>query len=238
MRGQVTIRINTHRLPNPFQRPNIDTRDEYPVIILSVEGNVTEYKYFERLENAINSRNYRYSNVVFHVLPLPRLDTKSDPDHVIALLKEYEDANPIRCEDAILAIVIDLDHKPAEEIERIIGLCKNRQYEYQFFLSNPCFEFFLLLHLCDDIEQECDLMLIKNNPRINGNTYIGRLLSDLTHAKKDVPFDRIYLDNIDKAMINSQRFEMNINRLVVDIGTNLCLLFEMISGVRTTMWSL
>lgn len=112
-----------------------------------------------------------------------------------------------------------------------INKCKKQEYEC--FITNPCFEFWLLLHFSDIKEEYADkLELIKQNKKESvKHTYISKELSDkLGHSKKNINFEKNYLPNIDKAIEHSKKFECSVEKLVDNIGTNLADLIEIIKG--------
>ena len=213
-----------------FTRNTTETLEEYPLIVLSMEGSVTEKEYFCGLRDAIQNRSY-LGNAIFRLLPLEKIDTNSDPSSVIDLLDEYKSRNPRGHEGAIYAAIIDKDdHTLATHIQRC------QETDYQLFVTNPCFEFFLLMHLDENIKHRADLDEISANKKVSAqHTYTSKILSELTHASKKVNFD-YYKDKIDLCCLNSTHFERNVNNLEIKIGSNLPFLFEMIHGVRTTIW--
>lgn len=232
----MTGRINHFRLQSsPFARKNSETREVFPLIVVSCEGTKSEYQYFIGLAKAIKSRRYQHSDVVLQVMPLPKLDTNSDPQSVIDLLEEFWQENKDDYRDAIMAAVIDRDD---HDCASVIEYCReHEQFKIELFLTSPCFEFFLLLHLCDNIDTKYDLEKIKQNERISGNnTYMSNIISELTHSHKDIHFERYYLDNIPRALLNAQKYEKDLERIGNGVGTNLPVFFEILTGVRTTMW--
>lgn len=103
------------------------------------------------------------------------------------------------------------------------------------FLSNPCFEFWLLLHLVDVKNDYC-VDELRENPRVSSkHRYITEQVSKLTHSSKRVDF-RKYLPNLDYAIKQAQEFETNIYGLITNLGTNVHLLFEIIKGTRNSIW--
>lgn len=229
-------RINKLRLlSSPFVRDNSDMRNVYPVIVLSCEGTKTEYQYFYQLAKTIVDRKYPHTDVVVKLLPLPKMDTNSDPMSVFMLLDEFWFNYGKEYDSPIMAAVIDRDD---HDYNAAIEYCQNHEpYQIQLFLSSPCFEFFLLLHLCDDIKGSYDMDKIKENNKISDkHTYVSKLISDLTHCRKGINFENNYLYNIPRAIKNAEQFEMDIKRIGASVGTNLPYLFEMMSGTRETMW--
>lgn len=229
-------------LPNPYRikanafiRTNSETRgSEYPLVIISMEGTKTELQYFNGLKKAICNKSYQYK-AVYNILPLEKNDTNSDPESVIDLLDEYIERDPKGHVDAIYAAVIDRDQN---ELLKFIQRCKNNpKQEYQLFVTSPCFEFFLLMHLDEKIKDRDDLDKIKINPiESSGHTYISKIISDLTHSRKKIDFCKYYLEQIDLALKNSQYFECDIYKLQDSVGSNLPMLFEIIHGIKKSIW--
>lgn len=224
---------NLYRIKDSvFERSTTETIEEYPLIILSMEGTVTEKEYFCGLRDAINNRSYR-GRAVFKLLPLEKIDTNSDPSSVIDLLDEYINRKLKGHFGAIYAAVIDKDSHP---LAPSIFRCKEKNY--QLFATNPCFEFFLLMHLDDSLSSRTDLdKILENNKESVQHTYTSKIVSELTHKAKSVDFND-YKDRIDICCLNSIHFENNIHKLNDKLGSNLPLLFEIISGVRTTIWDI
>ena len=229
-------RINSYRLKtSPFVRSNSDTRDIFPLIIISCEGTRTEYQYFNGLANAIKERKYQHTDIVLRILPLPKSDTNSDPQSVFDLLDEFWEKHGDEYDNPIMAAVIDRDD---HNCNATIQYCREHMpFQIQLFLSSPCFEFFLLLHICDNIADAYDMEKIKLNERIsNAHTYMSSLIAELTHSRKDIDFERDYLDNIPRALVNAFKFETNILQIGDSIGTNLPDFFDILNGVKQSVW--
>jgi len=127
------------------------------------------------------------------------------------------------------AILIDRDMLTHSEINmrESIDYCKEKQYSC--YISNPCFEFWLLLHVCD-IKKEYKerLNIIKNNIKVsNHHTFVSKELSDrLHHGKSGINFKLNYLPNIDLAIERAKGFASDEESLVNEIGSNIWKLFE------------
>lgn len=129
-------------------------------------------------------------------------------------------------EGDIFAIVIDRDKKSNSRqlIEDCILEC--RKQGYSCYLTNPCFEFWLLLHLCD-VKQEYNdkLDLLLDNPRqSNAHTYVSKEVSDkASHGKRisaSVFKDR-YFPKIVNAKNQSEEFATRLEDIIDCLGTNL-----------------
>ena len=130
-------------------------------------------------------------------------------------------------------IVIDRDKKShtKEKMSEVINHCiKNG---YLCYISNPCFEFWLLMHLIDfDIEdQEYLGQIYENAKKSNKHTFVSYELSRYAnHGKSKIKFEKNYLYNIDKAIKQSKKFELQPIGLIESIGSNIG---DLIQKLRT-----
>ena len=101
------------------------------------------------------------------------------------------------------------------------------------FISNPCFEFWLLLHVCDVEKEYADKYnkILKNEKVSKKHTFLSKELSERAgHYKKilENTFVECYLPNIDIAINRSQKFEKTEEGILQNIGTNLPVLFQLL----------
>ena len=129
--------------------------------------------------------------------------------------------------------MIDRDQGCHSEQQLIQLLFSCRQSGCACFISNPCFEFWLLLHV-SDVKREYagDLEKLQNNERLsNKHTFISYELSKKAGHTKDISekkFISSYLPNIDRAILRAKEFEQDADKLIYKLGTNLPELFKMI----------
>lgn len=126
-------------------------------------------------------------------------------------------------------ILIDRDMQTHSEINmsECIQYCKDKGYAC--YISNPCFEFWLLLHLSDVKEEYADKMeLIKENPKISDNhTFVSKEVSlKARHGKGGINFKGNYLMHIDEAIIRAKEFVSSDSELIDNIGCNVWKLIE------------
>lgn len=126
-------------------------------------------------------------------------------------------------------ILIDRDagSHSSEELFLIIQYCEEQNY--RCFISNPCFEFWLLLHFSDVLEEYSDrLDLIRENKKVsNTHTYVSYELSlKAHHGKKGIAFKEKYLPNIEEALIRASKFANDSESLITDIGCNIGMLIK------------
>ena len=86
-------------------------------------------------------------------------------------------------------ILIDRDagSHSSEDMNFILQYCKEKKY--RCFITNPCFEFWLLLHFSDVYEEYSDqLDLIRENKKVsNAHTFVSNELSvKVHHGKKGI----------------------------------------------------
>lgn len=126
-------------------------------------------------------------------------------------------------------IVIDRDRYSNSEtmMEEIINHCQKKRYVC--YITNPCFEFWLLLHLSDiTIEYQNRMHLIHENRKIsNRHTYVSKEVSEKAHhGKKGIEFADHYLDKVHVAVERAKAFSSDEVELINNVGTNLWKLIE------------
>ena len=276
-----------HRLNagNRFERP--ETQSIKRVVFLSVEGEVTERRYFEFVRESRETLGIK-SVVEIHVLR--RGDSSSSPEKVVELLENYLEVrnnndflaevdklelkhydkefihkyleapdtidvkekrqfegflkeeqldltyllflNKFKGSDNgendVFGIVIDRDagnHSP-ENMARIFDECDEKGY--RSFLTNPRFEFWLLLHVADvksEYPDELEKML-----NFNDETVDKHLLEKTGGGKKiqRKTFDTYFLPNIDTAIERANGLCTSRNELLDQLGSTFGELFELL----------
>ena len=125
-------------------------------------------------------------------------------------------------------ILIDRDagSHSSEDMNFILQYCKEK---YRCFITNPCFEFWLLLHFSDVYEEYSDqLDLIRENKKVsNAHTFVSNELSvKAHHGKKGIAFKEKYLPHIEEAIIRASKFASDNEALITDIGCNIWILIK------------
>ncbi len=140
--------------------------------------------------------------------------------------------NTYHGDDDIFGIVIDRDcgSHSEKQIEKVRNTCNENNYH--FFITNPCFEFWRLLHVSDvKMEFSNQLETIKANPLDeHGHSYVSNLLYCKTNERKAIQeknFLQYYLPNIDLAIERSKQFAKS-DCLIHQLGSNLGDLFVLL----------
>lgn len=132
-----------------------------------------------------------------------------------------------------ICFVVDRDKdsfvaKPENnQYEYVIKIC--REKGFQFYVTNPCFEFWLLLHFDEVFQLDTDRLL--ENPKVTAKRRytehaLRRLLPGYSKDKYNVD---ILMEKVDGAVKNEERFCEDIERLESELGSNIGLLIKDIS---------
>ena len=132
------------------------------------------------------------------------------------------------------AVVLDRDC--GNHSKKLMEQCSRHCEEqgYGFFLTNPCFEFWLLLHLCHvkEIFSPTELARLEENPRVSAHhTLVSQEVSSRAHHAKYISsakFDQCYLPNIQRAISQAGQFATSFPELLEHMGSNLPVLFEIL----------
>ena len=131
------------------------------------------------------------------------------------------------------AILIDRDAQTHSEtnMQECIEYCNEKQYKC--YIANPCFEFWLLLHLSDVKEEYSDKMdLIKENAKLSEHhTYVSKEVSDKAHhGKSGIGFAANYLPYVNDAISRAKEFASDEATLIDNVGCNLWKMLEEMKG--------
>lgn len=133
------------------------------------------------------------------------------------------------------AILIDRDIQSHSEVNMLDCINYCREKGYNCYIANPCFEFWLLLHLSDVKEEyKDDMEKIRENPKVSKHhTYVSREVSDKAHhGKGGIGFKTNYLPFIDDAIQRAKEFASEENDLLNQVGCNIWKLLEDMKGFR------
>jgi len=215
------------RQRKPFIRP--EDKRSAKLIIIATEGRKTEKIYFEELANQYDKKN-------IHIEIIPKFDDNSNPESVFIQLEEFE-KKYIISEDDELWMVIDRDFQSWEirEIKYVAQLCMQKN-NYNFGLSNPAFEIWLLCHLTDISK----LNSLKKKELFHNRKKGKRTACEielLKHIRSYNKYNKsnydpsIFTKNIIKAIENAEKIDINKkSRWPSYLGTRLYILAKSIIG--------
>lgn len=168
-----------------FTRPLGELRYR-KLIVIAFEGIKTEPQYFAVLQ--------RYQSTAVHLHPL-KGKHDSSPEHVLKRIKTHLKSADLKASDAAW-IVIDKDSWTEDQLSEV-NLWSREADNYGLALSNPNFEYWLLLHFEDGTSlssaKDCAVRLGRYLPNYDkglSNQKISReqVLDAIERAKKrDMP---------------------------------------------------
>ena len=128
-------------------------------------------------------------------------------------------------------IMIDRDMltHSEQDMKDSIEHCRNAEHPYHCFIANPCFEFWLLLHLSDVQTEYADrLALIHDNLKVSAHhTFVSREVSQKAHhGKSNIKFKYNYLPHVQDAVSRAKAFASTEDELINNIGCNVWKLIE------------
>ena len=155
-----------------FRESNIREREK--IFVLAFEGNICEEEYFENLKYL---EEFNDELIYLHLLKRSKSDTRSAPIHVFNKLKKEakEEYNFSKSDE--LWMIVDIDRW--KNIPELVSQCEAEENMF-ISVSNPCFEFWLLLHILKfNNLTESELKRLAENRRVSNNKrYIDLLLGE------------------------------------------------------------
>lgn len=187
----------------------IDNKD---LILDKLHKSFVSSNNIQNVDNFINSiNNISFENETIH-------DLNSEIDNLKKRLDYESDIDEI-------CIIIDRDKNSFKEFQYdiVLDICKNNNYTLG--VSNPCFEFWLLLHLTDATEYDPEK--IKSNKKIsksrNSKKYVESKIAEQlngSYNKSNLNFNN-FKDKISTAINNQKLYHSDIDSLKNNIGTNI-----------------
>lgn len=214
------------REPLPLVREG-GFREAEKMYVLSYEGTVTEINYFEDFR----SSKYFNNSGIIEVISLERPKGRgTDPFSVKKLLSEAKKDFNFKKTDEFW-LVFDRDHwetKHGHDFEKLANDCE-KETNFYLAMSNPCFEFWLLLHLksLKDFSSE-DIQKIYANERVSSRkNYLDWLLGEIQgrgYNKK--PDAKLFLPKIGLAIERAKELDIDGDRYPKKLGTHVYKLMQ------------
>ena len=200
-----------------FRESHIKEKEK--IIVLAFEGNETEQIYFE---DFMSDEQFNEELIYLHLLKRPKNDTNSAPNHVFSKLKkEAKDEYNFSQADE-LWMIIDKDRW--KNIPKIIEFCSNQDNMF-VAVSNPCFEFWILLHVkkFETLTNQEKNLLITNPKQTNRKRYIDTFLGNILEGgyNKTDPKPERYLDKIGFAIAQAVKLDIEGEEYPKNLGSHV-----------------
>lgn len=218
------------RIKNTFgERPvESSTRTAKSLYVISIAGEgKTEEQYFDGIYDLNRSELIRIERLE----KADETDTKSHPIHVIELLnerKKYWEAHGVEPNELWMVVDRDKQNVSKDQLNEIIEKC--RIEGYNLALSNPTFEFWLLLHLTSIELYDRELLLSNSKATVKSKkrfleTELSKLLGG--YNKNKLHFEK-FEKGIKDAVNRAKELSIDNQAIIDDLGTSVGLLVEKI----------
>lgn len=148
-------------------------------------------------------------------------------DNLVIMIETLKksDINYVEDFDKI-CLIVDRDRESFTTLQYIHVLEQCQKYKFGFYVSNPCFEFWLLLHF-DEVRNLNEEELLENAQVSNKKSYLEKHLTKFMGAYRKNKYDaNSLIKSIDKAIQNEKSYCEDIEQLESSLGCNLGLLIE------------
>ncbi len=159
------------------------------MVFVATEGEVTEPQYFKGLTNPHTG----YNSSRFRLVIIPSKNGGSSPHHIITNAKEELKNYSLNSNDTVY-VVVDRDNFIEKEIKIVNSNCKKSGFE--FIMSNPNFELWLLLHHKDLADySESEIEQIKENRKNHPKARRGFISKELLRIHKSYNKSNIRIED-------------------------------------------
>ncbi len=186
--------------------------------VIASEGRLSEPQYFGHIASFLDSTKKLGKQVI--VEPLYRKDNASDFRRVLSLLDEYKSKYDLKEGDQLWCLV-DADKWPEKNMAEAQRLCK--QKEYEFCMTNPCFELWLLLHHLDfkTLDEAAKNDLLKNAKASASKNHLEQVLrailkKEFGESYRKGAISKIHLEKIPFALQQAFELELEQNHWTFD----------------------
>lgn len=191
------------------------------------EGDKTEIQYFDGI---IRNSKYLGISSLIEIIPIINSEDEQGQSHPLKKINNFKkdlDNGKFYFDSRIdkVCIVVDRDKQNFKEFQYSEVIQKCEDYKFDLYISNPCFEIFLLMH--SDKFCELDEIKLLNNPKIGKKKkYTEKMLSDIFRCSKTNLNFNLFLPNIDLAIETEKKYSEDIKLLKDCIGSNVGILIN------------
>lgn len=146
----------------------------------------------------------------------------SDFDSIIKEVKSKLGEYTFNKEIDKIVLIVDRDKESFtdEQYNYVKTHCKKSNID--FLVTNPCFEFFLVLHF-DDISDIDNEKMLRNDVEENGKKYSYNYLKSKDYGYEKNHYDVIsYIKRFKNVENNLNEYVCDINKLKNHLGSNIC----------------
>ena len=198
---------------------------------------ISSEKMIENIKNEIESLDNIVENVeedceflLNMIIKKLFLTIEEIPNILETVLKNIENKQITYSEDIDkMCLIVDRDKKSFKEEQYNYVKEECERKSFKLYVTNPCFEFWLLLHF-DEVH------LINKEELLENKRASSRVRFVESELKKYFPYNKnkynaeLLIEKIDLAIENEKRFCEEIERLKNELGSNVGLLIQELKG--------
>ena len=198
---------------------------------------ISSEKMIENIKNDIESLDNIVENVeedceflLNMIIKKLFLTIEEIPNILEIVLKNIENKQITYSEDIDkMCLIVDRDKKSFKEEQYNYVKEECERKSFKLYVTNPCFEFWLLLHF-DEVH------LINKEELLENKRASSKVRSVESELKKYFPYNKnkynaeLLIEKIDLAIENEKRFCEDIERLKNELGSNVGLLIQELKG--------
>lgn len=215
------------RISSKLERTSLGLEPKSKYYIIP-EGDNTEIQYFCGVRD--NARELNIKPLI-EIIPIENDEEEYGQSHPKRKLSNFDKDlknGKFTYDKEIdkVCFVIDRDPQNLSEIQLDDFIDNCKQNNYEVYLSNPTFEFFLIMH--DDKVLKIDRQEILENRRDGrrGKRFLEKKLSEYFECNKTNLNFRKFKPNIQKAIKNEKQFCEALDRLKYEVGSNVGILLD------------
>lgn len=217
-----------------FDTPSYLEEEKEPskLLLISTEGRNTEVEYF----NSIKEKLSEHIDLILEVEVYPKNDNPSEPMHVLANLQKFIEKYDFQSGNDEGWLVIDREKINARKQSILDIKPECDRNNYNIALTNPLFEFWLLMHVAD-ITDYSEKDLFENNKISTRCKFIDKALSEALeggYSKKAGRFNKniVSIENIRRALEQEQKFDKQFAIILDGLGSNVGKLIKKIVNIE------
>ena len=198
---------------------------------------ISSEKMIENIKNDIESLDNIVENVeedceflLNMIIKKLFLTIEEIPNILEIVLKNIENKQITYSEDIDkMCLIVDRDKKSfkEEQYNYVKEECKKKNFK--LYVTNPCFEFWLLLHF-DEVHLINKEELLENKRASSKVRFVESELKKYFPYNKNKYNAELLIEKIDLAIENEKRFCEDIERLKNELGSNVGLLIQELKG--------
>lgn len=149
--------------------------------------------------------------------------------------RQYLQSQPSKRDHFVVVLDRDKHNHTQQCLQDIIAKCRSKKF--MCCLTNPCFEFWLLLHLVDvdELLTPTELAKIEDNRKVSKkHTHVSKRVSEIAGHAKEISaeaFEQFYgKEPLEKARAEAKRFARSNRGVLTKVGTTIPNLMKKLFG--------